>query len=303
MPEREETKLVLSTNERIMSRVAGGENDIMTERWELSNPIPGVRIINTWQIYHLIWLTLAQDEAGRYLIYRSIDLKKYELVHTHDTEIHNLFWLDDGHAIFSASDGWWRTTNTGLDWSEIDWEYSPIARSMVPIGIEEGSWILVAYGQDHKLYTCVYPGGGWAEVYDTTQIWDYKWYPAIAGGPPGILAGAGNKLLRSTEVGKPGSWKVIQEVDGIIKEIVVSNQSNIPTFLVEVEQPDGGSKLYWSYDLGDSLIADLTRINPATSVQSVIPTGKSIQNAIFAVVGKRSTDGQYTIKVISEEKK
>jgi len=41
MPEREETKLVLSTNERIMSCIVGGEDDIMTERWELSRPYPG----------------------------------------------------------------------------------------------------------------------------------------------------------------------------------------------------------------------------------------------------------------------
>jgi len=105
MPEREETKLVLSTNERIMSCIVGGEDDIMTERWELSSPIPGVRIINTWQVYHLIWLALAQDEAGHYLIYRSIDLQKYRLVHDHSTEIYNLFWLDDGHVLFSAADG------------------------------------------------------------------------------------------------------------------------------------------------------------------------------------------------------
>jgi len=35
MPEREDTILVLSTNERIMSCIVGGEDDIMTERWEL----------------------------------------------------------------------------------------------------------------------------------------------------------------------------------------------------------------------------------------------------------------------------
>ncbi len=302
MPEREETKLVLSTNERIMSCIVGGEDDIMTERWELSSPIPGVRIINTWQVYHLIWLALAQDEAGHYLIYRSIDLQKYTLVHNHITEIYNLFWLDDGHVLFSAADGWWATTDTGLVWNRLSlWESSPAARNLTAVGLQEGSWTLVAYGQDHKIYACAYPGGQWSEVFDTTAIHSDKWYPAMAGGSAGILAGAGNKLLRSLSAGAAGSWQIIQEVEGIIKSIVASNQSNIPTFLIVIESLDGSAdRFYRSYDLGDSLEADMTRVDSVASVASITPTGTPDMSTAFAVLGKRTADTPPGYKLIQE---
>ena len=95
-------KLVISTGEHLASR-ALGEQGPATDSWELSSPIPGVRIINTWQVYQLIWLALVKDEAGHYQIFRSIDLHNYTLVHDHATEIYNLFWVDDGHMIFCAS--------------------------------------------------------------------------------------------------------------------------------------------------------------------------------------------------------
>jgi len=107
--------------------------------------------------------------------------KKYTLVHNHSTEIYNLFWLDDGHVLFSAADGWWATTDTGLVWNRLDlWASSPAARNLTAVGLQEGSWILVAYGQDHKIYRCAYPGGQWSEVFDTTAIHSDKWYPAMA---------------------------------------------------------------------------------------------------------------------------
>ena len=302
MPEREDTILVLSTNERIMSCIVGGEDDIMTERWELSSPIPGVRIINTWQVYHLIWLALAQDEAGRYLIYRSIDLQKYALVHNHSTEIYNLFWLDDGHVLFSAADGWWATTDTGLVWNRLNlWESSPAARNLTAVGLQEGSWTLVAYGQDHKIYTCAYQGGQWAEVFDSTAIHSGKWYPAMAGGSVAILAGAGNKLLRSLSAGAAGSWQIIREVEGIIKSIVASNQSNRPTFLIVVESLDGSAdRFYRSYDLGDTLVADMTRVDSVSSVASITPTGTPDMSTAFAVLGKRTADTPPGYKLIQD---
>lgn len=302
MPEREETKLVLSTNERIMSCIVGGEDDIMTERWELSSPIPGVRIINTWQVYHLIWLALTQDEPGHYLIYRSIDLQKYTLVHNHSTEIYNLFWLDDGHVLFSAADGWWVTTDTGLVWNRLDlWESSPAARTLIAVGLQEGSWTLVAYGQDHKIYSCGYPGGQWSEAFDTIAIHSDKWYPAMAGGSVAILAGAGNKLLRSLSAGAPGSWQIIQVVDGIIKSIAASNQSNIPTFLIVIESLDGSAdRFYRSHDLGDSLEADMTRVDSVASVASITPTGTPDMSTAFAVLGKRTADTPPGYKLIQD---
>jgi hypothetical protein len=298
MPERETSKLVVATNERIMSRDL--ESVIEDTYWELSDPIPGVRIINTWQIYHMIWLVLTKTESGHYQIFRSENMQNYSLVHDHGSEIYNLFWLDDGHMIFCAADGWWVTTNTGLTWSELTLgALQPQARACAAVNLEERLWSLVAYGIDHKLYHSEYPGGEWSVALDMTAIWTDKWYPAVSGGPAGVLAGAGSKLLRSTQAGAPGTWQQIQQVDGIIKSIVASNQSNTPTFLVVVENVDGSAdRFYLSYDLGDSLEQDMTRIDSVSSVASVIPTGTDNPSTTFAVIGKRTADQVPTYRLI-----
>lgn len=302
----EDPKLIISASDRIMHRTISDADAINEGNvWALSNPIPGARILNTWEIYHGMMLVLATTEGGHYCIYRSIDRKNYVLVHEHNTRIYGLFYIDEGHAIFCASDGWWSTRNTGVVWNEL----SAVPDSMVPIAktacilqVAESAWYIFAYGEDHKLYRREYPGDHeWSEVCDTTALWGDKWYPALAGSPVGILAGAGNKLLRSLAAGEIGSWVGIQEVEGTIKSIVASNQSNQPTFLIEVEQPDGEtSKLYWSCDNGDSLIPDMSRMNAVSSVQSVYLTGTDEKQTMFAVLGKRAAGGQSSIKIIEE---
>src|SRR5690606_25009485 len=118
---------------------------------------------------------------GKYNLFLSFG-GKFTLVHSHDSRIYNLFYVDDGHCLFCAEDGWWVTTNTGSTWTELDLgEDPPIARALAIIGLSTGSWALVAYGEDRKIYRAVYPGGEWAEVYDTTTVWSDKWYPAIDG--------------------------------------------------------------------------------------------------------------------------
>ncbi len=295
----ETSKLVLSTSERIMYREISEDDALLQyDQWSLSNPIPGARIINSWEIYHNIWIVLAVTEEGLYCIFRSIDQKKFALVHEHDSRIYGIFYLEAGHAIFCAEDGWWKTVNTGQDWVEFAslCEDMPKARSVAIVATAPGEWLLTAYAEDHKLYTCEYPDGEWVEAYDTTEIWTDKWYPALAGSPVGVLVGAGDKLLRSD------SWNVIQTVDGIIKSIVVSDQSNTPVFLIEVEQADSAlSKLYWTYDLGDSLVPDLNRSGAIAAVQAVYLTGTNIKQTMFAVTGKRTPDGMAAYKLITNE--
>jgi hypothetical protein len=302
MPEREEAKLVLVAAERVMSRIVGEPEDPMTERWELSSPIPGVRVINTWQIYHGIWLALTKTATGHYQIYRSIDLQKYRLVHDHNTEIYNLFWLDDGHMLFLATDGWWKTTSTGASWSELDLgEPAPAAKSLATIPLTAGKWQMIAYGQDRKIYVAEYPGGTWAEAYDASR-WLGKWYPAIAGSAAGILAGAGDKLIRSMEKGAADTWQEIHELDGTVKNIVASNQSKNPTFLIVVEAEDGQTeKFYRTYDLGDSIESVISRMDSTVAVASVTPTGQSDISTTFAVLGKRQADGKAAYKLLTEE--
>jgi hypothetical protein len=310
--------LTISASDRLMTRVI--EQDPTSPRyeqdqWEVSLPLSGVRIINSWQVYHGMWLVLASTDAGKYNIFLSVGMNGFQLVHSHDTKIYNLFYVDDGHMLFCAEDGWWVTTNTGGVWSEPDlvslgpdpvmdepvpeyddwtvidsWAVNPSARALAVVGLRTGSWALVAYGEDHKIYRAEYPEDGWDEVYDTTTIWTDKWYPAIAGGPAGILAGAGSKLLRSVDAGE--TWTVLRDLGTVIKSIVVSNQSTTPVFAITVEPTPGSDidKIYLSYDLGDSLTEDANRVGSISSVQSVVPTGTNEMQTMFAVLGKRSVD-------------
>jgi hypothetical protein len=297
-------KIVLAASDCVISRAIGFdvEQEIESNLWAQSGQIPGVRIINTWQIYKNIWLVLTKTEQGHYLILRSIDLQRYSLVHDHDSEIYNLFWLDDGHMIFCATDGWWVTTNTGLTWSELTLgALTPKARALAVVGLQEHLWSLVAYADDHKIYQSDYPGGEWVEAYDTSDIWSDRWYPAIAGGPAGVLAGAGSKLLRSTQVGEVGTWRTIMEVAGIIKSMVVSNQSKTPSFLIVIEPKVGEDqvdKLYWTNDLGDSLEETMNRVGTLSSVQSVTPTGTNEIQTTFVVLGNRVVGGPADYKLV-----
>lgn len=294
--------LTISASDRLMTRVI--EQDPTSPRyeqepWEVSLPLSGVRIINSWQIYHRMWLVLASTEDGKYNIFLSFG-GRFTLVHSHDSRIYNLFYVDDGHCLFCAEDGWWATTNTGDTWTELDLgESPPTARSVAVIGLSAGSWALVAYAEDHKIYRAEYPGGEWVEVYDTTAIWADKWYPAIAGGPAGILAGAGSKLLRSLDAGE--TWELLRDIESVIKNIVVSNQSRKPVFAVTVEPTPVSEmdKIYLSYDIGDSLVENANRAGSISSVQSVVPTGTNEVQTMFAVLGKRTADLPSEYKIIT----
>jgi len=285
--------LTISASDRLMTRVI--EQDPTSPRyeqdqWEVSQPLPGVRIINSWQIYHKMWLVLAVTDSGIYNIFLSVG-GRFTLVHSHPSKIYNLFYVDDGHCLFCADDGWYFTVNTGTAWTKVGAAaYSPVAKSLAVICLSTGLWALVAYAENHKIYRAVYPGGEWEEVYDTTTIWNDKWYPAIAGGPIGILAGAGSKLLRSLDAGE--TWTVLRDLGSVIKSIVVSNQSTTPVFAITVEPTPGSDidKIYLSYDLGDSLAEDANRAGSISSVQSVVPTGTNEVQTMFTVLGKRTAD-------------
>lgn len=290
--------LTISASDRIMTRPIEQDPEsprYEQDQWEVSQPLPGVRIINSWQIYHKMWLVLAVTDGGIYNIFLSVG-GRFTLVHSHPSKIYNLFYVDDGHCLFCADDGWYFTVNTGTTWTEADEgvlgaaAYSPVAKAMAVIGLSTGSWALVAYAEDHRIYRAVYPGGEWDVAYDTTTIWTDKWYPAITGGPAGILAGAGSKLLRSLDAGE--TWTILRDLGSVIKSIVVSNQSTTPVFAITVEPTPGSDidKIYLSYDLGDSLAEDANRAGSISSVQSVVPTGTNEVQTMFTVLGKRAVD-------------
>ena len=155
----------------------------------------------------------------------------------------------------------------------------------------------MSYGLDRKIYYAEYPGGDFSEVYDASGLLR-KWYPAIAGGPVGMLAGAGSDLMRSDDAGE--NWYIIQTVQGTIKSIAISNQSNLPVFMITVEPTTGeADKLYWTYDLGDSLIPVMSRVGPISSVQSVTPTGTGDVQTMFAVLGKRASGQMAGCKIVT----
>jgi hypothetical protein len=329
--------ITLASSDRVMRRFVEDDPESPyydSDQWTLSNPVPGVRIVNTWQIYHNIWLTLSLGENGHYYIFRTIGEGVPALVHEHETEIYNIFYVDDGHAILCATDGWWGSVDSGVTWvdcAELRWVIVPEYDVEVPeydvevpeydvevpeydvevvevlefnvavaaaaiVQIRDLVWNIVAYAQNQKIYCAEYPGSDFEEVCDVSAA-DSKWYPAIAGGPAGILAGAGSRLLRANGAGR--NWELVQTVSGIIKSIVVSNQSRLPTFLITVESlTEESDRLFWTYDLGDSLIPELSRVGSIASVQSVVPTGTNEQQTSFIVLGKRTAEAQQSYKII-----
>jgi len=346
-------KLVLAANDCLMQRSIGSseETEMESNIWTQSAQVPGIRIINTWQIYKGVWLVLVKTELGNYQILHSTDLRNFSLVFDYASEILNLYWIDDGLMILCAQDDWWITGDTGVGWFHLPHgDICPRARSLAVVPLQEGSWSLVAYGEDHKIYaynfspvvepdpneavpeyeswhqvpgvsvepdpnevvpeyeswqdvppwTDIILGGEWVEAYDASLIYSGRWYPAMAGGPVGVLAGVGCYLLRYDPAGG-GSWTIIATLPGIIKSIRISDLSRKPTFLVVVEPTAGEDqidKLYRTDDLGDSLQEILNRIGTLSAVQSVIPTGMSEPKTMFAVLGQRQVGGQSHYKIV-----
>lgn len=290
--------VVISMGNHIASRVISDDDlEPLAGRWELSGPSPGVFVIGTWQIYQGIWIVLSKNEAGHYLISRSSDGRKtFQVVHDHDCEIYNIFWVDDGHAIFCAADGWFKTLDAGLTWEEMG--EGPIASSAAIIPFDEGAWMILAYAKDHKIYSYEYPGEGeWIEDLDTTTIWSGKWHPAIAGNSVGVLAGVGGKLFRSTFEG----WQEIQDLSstGTIKSIVISSPGRLPRFMIILEPLVGDNDLiYFTDDLGDSLYRDASRFGAVASAQAVVPTGTNEDLSLFAVVGRRASSTAHSYRVV-----
>ncbi len=329
--------LVLATNNRMLSRTIGSISPEAAEqdRWSISSPVAGVRVLQIMKIFKDMWIILAVTEAGEYNIFWSHHLQSFTLVHSHHTRIYGIFLLDSGRAILSAVDGWWETIDAGCTWIELDsyhvvseyddpvlefddWDDvvdlpgvpdpdtivpefdscvfwgAPISSASAIIQISDNRWRFVAYGQDHKIYACEYPseipGGSWDEVFDAGLISPDKIYHAIAGGPVGILAGAGSKLLRS-ETGAEGTWQVITILEGIIKDILISNQSSTPEFLITIESYTGDvESSYITNDMGDTLALYKNRLNSRSAVQSVVPTGTNEIQTMFSMIGKRTLD-------------
>ena len=266
-------------------------------------------MITFFEIYQGIMIALTLSEDNYYCIYQSINRKDYRLVHRSSSKIYNIFPIDQGHAMFCADDGWFYTSDAGTTWFRIYCSNlfapanAPIA-SVATILSKPIGWHIIAYGQDHKLYSLGYSpdvsDSAWSMDLDTTSIWTEKWYPALDGSPVGLLAGAGKYLLRA-DLDHSIEWQVINEVNGIIKSVVCSDKSNAPIFAIEVEKADAEtSSIYWSRDMGDSLEPDLSRTWPATSVQSVYPTGEPERATQFVVFGRKSPESPLEYNIITK---
>lgn len=301
-PEAPETsKLVLLSKDRVFSKIVR-ENGVLNESdhtWLMSSPVPGTTL-KTWEIYQKVQIVLSKADSGNYQIFRSINLITYLLVHDHATEIYDIFWVDEGHMVFSATDGWFETTDSGLTWPQMALATLP-AKAFAVIRHIDGSQNWIVYGLDQKVYVADYPDGAWQEVLDTTATNSGRWYPAMAGSSVCILAGAGPYLFRA--MGEdPATWTLIKTLDdgGIIKNIRISDFSRVPMFFIIVENPNG-DHVFISRDLGDSMTEELgTRIDPKMAIESIVPTLTDSTRTTFTVVGRRTrdVDAPFTFKVI-----
>lgn len=282
----EESRLMTVRSDRVLSK------SLLTDDmpWEMSDPVPGCEIIGTMEVYRGIWITIAITDTGSYTLYRSMDRIVNTPVHEHQTEIYGMWYIDHGKAIFCATDGWWMTTDAGANWYQIALA-DVVTTCIAIIRRSDETFTLIAYTAK-KIYRCSHSLTVfdeplvWAEVLDTSTMFVGKWYPAMAGGPLAIVIGAGDKLIRSTECGDIGSWVVMTTVIGTVKNITISDQARLPTFLIEVER-EAVSMYHWSYDLCDSIVLDISRFGSNAVVSSVTPTGSGENDSIFAVVGRR----------------
>jgi hypothetical protein len=220
-------------------------------------------------------------------------------VHTHDTEIYNIFYLDDGIALFSADDDWWITTNTGLLWERMNLNEPCPAYTAVIVPMDEFDWYIIAVGFDRVIRKLRYPntGDGWEVLLDLSHI-ESSFEPVVAGNAVCVIAGAGSRLWRTDFLGEDG-WGLIHDfgASSYVKRLVVSGYSSRPVFLAEVYK-NGKSEIWWSKDAGDTWIMNETRYDTIESAQAVIPTANDIEKAIFAVVGRRDSGTGYETKLI-----
>lgn len=291
----EKTRLTISVADRVFERPVETDPDMQDQdTWRMSSPIPGAIIINTWELYHLQKIVLAATETGHYQIFRSVDMKRFARVHDHSSEIFNIYYIDEGVAVFSATDGWWDSGDTGLNWDYLDDGVGARAAAVLPY--DDADWLIFAYGIDKKVYARHYPTGTWAEVYDAAAVWSGKWWPAIAGGVAGVLVGVGPYLVRTDTLGS--SWQIVQDFgDRVIKSIIVSSRSNMPVYLIETDL-DGKSEMWWTYDVGDSVTLNETRFDVVDDAQAVIPTGQGAEVPTFAVFGRRTPESDRQHKII-----
>lgn len=300
----ESARVILASSDRVFERELDIDRGVevegrQTERWSMSPPVPGVLILNVWEIYHRMKLMMIKTETGHYQLLRSINGRNYTLVHDHATEIFNVFYIDEGVAAFSATDGWWITTTTGRTWDVLN-EGPPSKSATVIWTNEEGEWVIIAVGNDRKIYRIEYPGGAWEEVFDTRPIWAGKWYPTIVGSPISIVVGAGPHIIRSGNLGD--DWENVHTLpeSEVVKSITAASHSNMPVHLIETDI-DGEYRFYLSHDDCDTLQLNQTRYNSVASVAAVIPTNQSVERSMFAILGRRTPESALSYKIINEE--
>lgn len=289
--------VVAATRDQMLTLISLPDSDAGV--WMASDPIPCTRVVGVWETSHRQYVTLAVNDVGNYQIFHTVDQINHTLVHDHATEIFGIFNLGFGKSIFCATDGWWMTLDSGTTWNQIALP-SPLA-SVAAIATKSSTIAFLIYATDKKIYRCEHSFAefseplAWEEVYDASA--EVPWYPAMAGGAFAVLAGVGDKIIRTLDCAD--TWQTINTVDGVVKSIIASDQSNGPIFLVEIEK-DGISKLYWSYDAGDSLVPGNNRILPVLAGSAVIPTGVDTKNTRFAVFGRKPS-GEIELQVMTSD--
>jgi len=289
--------LVVAATDRMMSQIMPKNEEF--EVWAASASVPTSRLVGVWEVSHRQFLMLSVSDDGKYQIFHTIDRINHRLVHTHNTEITTMASLGYGKMVFCATDGWWMTMNSGDTWEQISLA-GPVARK-IAVATKASSMVLLAYCDDKKIHRCEHSWREflepitWEVVYDASG--EVPWHPALDGGSLAVLAGAGSKLIRTTDCGD--IWEKVATVDGVVKNVVSSDQSNGPRYLIEVEK-DGIVRCYWTYDVGDSLAPDMNRIQPISTGRAVIPTGGSSKDTRFVVVGQKPSGERVCTVVVDD---
>jgi len=181
--------------------------------WWKSEPLPGsvAKITDTDWAYGQYHVAICHMTNGTWSIYRSGDYGKtwYEVWNTPVT-LHGIIQIDPGWLLCSASDGWYESINSGLEWNKIS-SQAPNC----PIVVNLGDDVLMAH-DGLNVWKSVNKGRNWAlkinarsyTVYAyhngkrRTGGWSGDSYPALDGCGNQVIIGIGPYLFVSDNAGE-----------------------------------------------------------------------------------------------------
>ncbi|MCX8207433.1 MAG: hypothetical protein N3G75_06335 [Methanothrix sp.] len=183
--------------------IAGSDDTEKFEEWWLSEPLPVREIIELEWAGGDIGLAICSLDSGRHAIFRSEGGRRWSEVFRLPEGVAAFAFarIDYGWILLMTTDGWYETTNSGLNWQKISSD-APGCRRAIRIS---DSTLLAHDGS--KVWRSLNLGRTWQISLDCESVAGGSLvYPALGGIYDLVLAGAGSKVMVSGNQGT--SWNV-----------------------------------------------------------------------------------------------